>query len=53
MKFEDPLLRAELTERASEIFSLEMKLRRVLSLIYLQAYQGEDPFFEVESQEVV
>ena len=44
VKFEDPLLRAELTERASEIFSLEMKLRRVLSLIYLQAYQGEDPF---------
>ena len=44
VKFEDPLLRTELTERASEIFSLEMKLRRVLSLIYLQAYQGEDPF---------
>ena len=44
VKFEDPLLKAELADRASEIFSLEMKLRRILSLIYLQAYQGEDPF---------
>lgn len=44
VKFEDPLLKSELADRASEIFSLEMKLRRILSLIYLQAYQGEDPF---------
>ena len=33
VKFEDPLLRANLAERAVEIFAVEMKLRRVLSLI--------------------
>lgn len=44
VKFEDPLLQAELAQRAAEIFALEMKLRRVLSLIYLHAYQGADPF---------
>lgn len=44
VKFEDPLLRAYLAERASEIFALEMKLRRVLSLVYLNAYQLENPF---------
>ena len=44
VKFEDPLLQAELAERAKEIFILEMKLRRVLSLIYLSAYKSEDPF---------
>ena len=44
VKFEDPLLKAELADRASEIFSLEMKLRRILSIIYLQAYQDEKPF---------
>ena len=38
VKFEDPLLQAELAERATEIFALEMKLRRVLSFIYLHAY---------------
>lgn len=43
VKFEDPLLEAYLAERASEIFALEMKLRRVLSLVYLNAYQLEDP----------
>ncbi len=44
VKFEDPLLQAELAERAKEIFALEMKLRRVLSIIYLHAYQSEEPF---------
>ena len=44
VKFEDPLLREELAERAAEIFELEMKLRRVLTIIYLYSYQGEDPF---------
>ena len=44
VKFEDPLLQVELTEWAKEIFSLEMKLRRVLSLVYLHAYQDGDPF---------
>ena len=44
VKFEDPLLQDELAIYAKEIYALEMKLRRVLSLIYLHAYQGEDPF---------
>ena len=44
VKFEDPLLNAELTKRAAEIHVLEMKLRRVLSLIYLHAYQNGDPY---------
>lgn len=44
VKFEDPLLQAELAGYAKEIFALEMKLRRVLSIIYLHAYQREDPF---------
>lgn len=42
--FEDPLLRAELSALADEIFRLEMKLRRVLSLIYLNADGLRDPF---------
>src|SRR5260221_12477248 len=33
-----------LGRRAAEIFALEMKLRRVLSLIYLHAYQNSDPY---------
>ena len=44
VKFEDPLLQAELAQRAAEIYALEMKLRRVLSLIYLHAYQNGDPY---------
>jgi hypothetical protein len=44
VKFEDPLLRAELAERADEIFRLEMKLRRVLSILYLHAYKKNEPF---------
>ena len=43
VQFEDPLLETYLAERACEIFALEMKLRRVLSLVYLNAYQLEDP----------
>ena len=43
VKFEDPLLQAELAERAREIFALEMKLRRVLSFIYLYAKQDSSP----------
>ena len=43
VKFEDPLLEVYLVERASEIFALEMKLRRVLSFVYMNAYQLEDP----------
>ena len=44
MKFEDPLVQDELAQRAAEIFALEMKLRRVLSFIYLYAYQGGNPY---------
>lgn len=44
LKFEDPLLQKELSRLAEEIFHLEMKLRCVLSLIYLHSYQNEDPY---------
>jgi hypothetical protein len=44
LKFEDQLLRKELARKADEIFDLEMKLRRVLSIIYLHAYKHEDPY---------
>lgn len=44
LKFEDPILQTELAQRAAEIYALEMRLRRVLSLIYLHAYQTGDPY---------
>ena len=44
VKFEDPLLQAELAQWSAEIFAIEMKLRRVLTLIYLNAYQGVEPY---------
>ena len=44
VKFEDSLILAELTCWAEEIFTIEMKLRRVLTLIYLHAYHGNDPY---------
>ena len=44
VKFEDPFLQGELAERAKEIFIIEMKLRSVLSLMYLSAYQDRDPY---------
>jgi len=44
VKFEDPLLQADLGGWAKEIFSLEMKLRRVLSFIYLHANQAGNPY---------
>jgi hypothetical protein len=44
VKCEDPLLRTELARRAGELFALEMKLRRVLSIIYLHAYPDSDPY---------
>ena len=53
VKFEDPVLQSELAEYASEIFSLEMKLRRVLSLIYLHACQHEEDTFELLRDETV
>ena len=44
VKFEDPLLRDYLVQRANEIYALEMKLRRVLTLIYLHACRNSDPY---------
>jgi hypothetical protein len=44
VKFEDPLLSADLVRWADEISALEMKLRRVLTLVYLHAYQDGDPY---------
>jgi hypothetical protein len=44
VRFEDPLLQEELAVWAKEIFLLEMKLRRVLTLVYLHAYQDGDPY---------
>ena len=52
VKFEDPLLQKELVRRAAEIFEIEMKLRRVLSSIYLHAYKGKDPFDLLREEEV-
>ena len=39
VKFEDPLIRVDLARWAEEIYALEMKLRRVLTLVYLHAYR--------------
>lgn len=44
VKFEDPLLHSDLAKWAEEIYVLEMKLRRVLTLVYLHAYQNGDPY---------
>jgi hypothetical protein len=44
IKFEDHLLKAELSIFSEEIYSLEMKLRRVLSLVYLYAYQDSNHY---------
>ncbi len=52
VRFEDPLLQAELSKWAAEIFSLEMKLRRVLSFIYLHAYQVSNPFELLQEEQV-
>lgn len=41
VKFEDPLLQQELAEHTEELFALEMKLRRVITVIYLNAYIDE------------
>ena len=44
VKFDDPLTRADFARWADEIYTLEMKLRRVLSLVYLHAYQEGSPY---------
>ena len=51
VKFEDPLLCKNLIQWSKEIFSLEMKLRRILTLIYLNAYQGD--FYNLLREESV
>ena len=50
--FESPLLQKDLTRWGEEIFLLEMKLRRVLSWIYLHAYQNDNPY-DLLREEVV
>jgi len=52
VKFDDPLIRADLARWADEIYTLEMKLRRVLTLVYLHAYPGGDPY-ELLQEETV
>lgn len=44
VKFDDPLIRVDLARWAEEIYALEMKLRRVLTLVYLHAYPESDPY---------
>ena len=51
VRFEDPLLQNELARHATEIFALEMKLRRVLSFIYLHAYQKEEDTYNLLKEE--
>ena len=53
VKFEDPMLRADLAVYAEDIFSLEMKLRRVLTLIYLHANQNPDHAYDLLRDESV
>ena len=51
VRFEDPLLKEELARYANDIFALEMKLRRVLSFIYLHAYQREEETYDLLKEE--
>ena len=44
VKCEDPLIFAELAARSVELYALEMKLRRVLTIIYLHAYPDTQPY---------
>ena len=52
VKFEDPSLQAELQGYAEEIFTIEMKLRRVLSFIYLHAFPNVD-FYDLLGDETI
>ena len=52
LRFEDPILQGELALRAAELFAIEMKLRRVLSFIYLHAYQREDHYDLLKEEQV-
>ena len=51
LRFEDPLLQDQLARYASEIFALEMKLRRVLSFIYLHVYQRDEDTYNLLQEE--
>ena len=51
LRFEDTMLRDKLSEYSCEIFSLEMKLRRVLSIIYLHAYANEEQPYNLLREE--
>lgn len=44
LRFEDSNLQIQLSSYANIIFRIEMKLRRVLSYIYLHAFQNGKPF---------
>src|SRR5260370_22076432 len=52
VKFEDPLLHTVLVRRAEEIFALEMKLGRVLPLIYLHANGVTGPYHLLSEETV-
>ena len=51
VRFEDPLFQNELARHATDIFALEMKLRRVLSFIYLHAYQTQEATYDLLKDE--
>jgi hypothetical protein len=50
VKFEDPLLLQKNQTYAVELFHLEMKLRRVLSIVYLNSYDVE--YYELLRDEI-
>lgn len=43
-RFEDDEFRLQLDRLSHEVFTLEMKLRRVLSIVYLKSGLGRDPY---------
>lgn len=50
VKFDDPILQEKNQQYAMELFQLEMKLRRVLSLVYLHSYS--DDYFDLLRDEM-
>lgn len=52
VKYEDPSLLKKLAKWTRDLFALEMKLRRVLSIIYLHAYPGSDPYNLLQDEAV-
>lgn len=53
LRFEDPILQTKLAEYSDEIFAIEMKLRRVLSLVYLHAYDDSEDAYNLLQDETV